>query len=230
MEDSTPAQTQPVWYIGYLESNGSSPAEDTLFSAHQANYDMAAQPITSQEFQKSVQDIIINYRSTTGNPLPVIPALTPPASFFNPGDSISSILGITSPWIDLCSPDALIASISLQIFNLEVAYAAFCGVQNIIIPGPYLPDGSIYITNLPKFARAIQEALQIAPFVHFQVLIPTNPFQIGTLGKKVHLSKYSSVPSKGLTSSEPWTAWEAWNSIRCNRLCCHIIIGLVSTE
>jgi protein arginine N-methyltransferase 5 len=225
MEESSSAPSPPIWYIGLLESKGSGPAEESLFNAHQANYDMAAQPITSTQFKRSIEDIIVHYRSTTGNPLPVIPALTPPASYFNPNESISQVLGITSSWIDLCSPDPLIASISQQIFNLEVGYAAFCGVQNIIIPGPYHPDGSIYISNLPKFARAIQEALQIAPFIHFQILLPMSPFQVGTFENGTHLSMYAQKSSKGLTSAEPWTAWEAWNSIRS--LCSfHMRLGL----
>jgi type II protein arginine methyltransferase len=193
---------------------------------------MLTSPITTPHFQSSVQALISSYvgRSTSERsreyiPIPVIPALTPVDSSLTPHDSISQLVAVTSPWIDLCSPDPVIANISLQVFNLEVAYAAFCGIQNVIVPGPYLPDGSMYSTHsgLPLFARAIKEALSMAPYIHFQILLPMCPTRFGTwsTNDSGHLSNFEARQfflSKDHLTTGLWAAWEAWNLVRsiCN--------------
>ena len=88
---------------------------------------MLTTPITTPHFQSRVQALISSYVGRSGTdgieeyiPIPVIPALTPADSPLTPHDSISQLLAVTSPWIDLCSPDPVIANISLQVFNLFI--------------------------------------------------------------------------------------------------------------
>jgi protein arginine N-methyltransferase 5 len=144
-----------------------------------------------------------------------VPALKPVDSTLSPYDTISQLILTTASWIDLASPDPAIANISQQVFNLEVAYAAFCGVYHVVVPAPALGNGS----RLTQFARAMQEALSIGPCIQFHVLIP-----IGTLKAKgvddskhlAHFARSASSSSAGLLSE--WSGWEAWNTIRqfCN--------------
>jgi type II protein arginine methyltransferase len=187
---------------------------------------MITTSITTPHFQSRVQALLTSYlhqvdaaKEGEHIPPPLIPALTPDDSTLTPYESIGNLIAVTSTWIDLCSPDHIIADISLQVFNLEVAYAAFCGVQNVIVTGPFLPDGSIYSTSshLPQFARAIQETLPIHRYINFQILLPMHPSQSGVWNKAddSHLSKFHSRQlSKDQLSSEPWAVWEAWNLIR----------------
>ena len=60
------------------------------------------------------------------------------------GEMTSHLIALVSPWIDLCSPDPLIYNISRQVIHLEIAYAAFCGITNVIVPGPKLHRGNLH--------------------------------------------------------------------------------------
>ena len=91
-------------------------------------------------------------------PLPVIPALTPLHSKLSPGEATAQHIVMSSPWIDLGSEDPVVAELSRQAFNLEIAYIAFCGVQNVVIPGPNLTHGEMCVEGFSRFARAIREA------------------------------------------------------------------------
>ena len=74
---------------------------------------------------------------------PIIEALTPNDSVLIPHGSISQLIAISSSWLDLASADSIIADVSRQAFNLEIAYAAFCGISQVLVAGPVLPDGTI---------------------------------------------------------------------------------------
>jgi type II protein arginine methyltransferase len=188
---------------------------------------MLTSPITTPHLQSRVQALLSTYHSELLSldsnrdalPIPVIPALTPADSTLTPHDSIAHLIGVTSSWIDLCSPDEVIASLSLQVFNLEVAYAAFCGIQNVIVPGPFLPDGSVATSAVAQFARAIDEAVAVAPYIHFQILLPTDPVsRLLASAESGHLSNYAIKPAgfqnARYYSHASWAPWEAWNLIR----------------
>jgi protein arginine N-methyltransferase 5 len=150
--------------------------------------------------------------------------LRPMDSPLTPHESISQLLGVTSPWIDLASSDSIIANVSRQVFNLEVQYAAFCGIQHIVVPGPCLPDGTICTSGIPQFARTIQEALQTGPYLQVQVLLPMLPSKLSakSVEDSWHLSSFalksSSSALDDVNTQDQWGTWEAWNLIRsfCN--------------
>ncbi|KAJ9648145.1 hypothetical protein H2199_001923 [Coniosporium tulheliwenetii] len=160
MESSNNMGDMPVFYVGQHESKRSVPvSEHVLQQAQDCNYDMLTTPITTSHFHSRVLTLLSSYQAE-------IEAGTPGSDLPMP-----LLLAVTSPWIDLASPDPVIASLSLQVFNQEIAYAAFCGVGNVIIQGPSLH--SIYSgQGLPQYARAIQEALDVGPYLNLQVLLP----------------------------------------------------------
>ena len=117
---------------------------------------MLTSPITTPHFQTSVLNLVSTYRKTVDSaadpsalPVPLVPALKPIDSTLIPSDTISQLLITTSSWIDLASPDPVIANVSQQVFNLEVAYAAFCGVQHVVVQGPTLGNGSLMCLAMP---------------------------------------------------------------------------------
>ena len=109
---------------------------------------------------------------STQLPVPTIPSLSPIDTPLAPGDIISHLLAVVSPWIDLCSPDPVIYGISCQVLKVEVAYAAFCGIGNIILPTPKLHHGRLHSEGVTQYAYAAQEALKIAQYIQLSILLP----------------------------------------------------------
>jgi len=191
---------------------------------------MLTSPITTPFFQSRVLMLLSNHLETLSHlelsdgipPAPIIPPLTPLDTPLTPGSTVSQVLGYVSPWIDLCSPDPVVSSISRQVLTIEVAYASFCGINNIIIPGPNLhPSGkNAQNDGLAQYARAIQEALTIGSFVQFSIHMPM--YEIPELLVKVEgsLANYmreqyvSSEDSTGEEEHDLFRSWDAWNLIR----------------
>lgn len=107
-----------------------------------------------------------------GLPVPTISSLTSVDTPLAPGEMINRLIGVVSPWIDLCSPDPIVYQISRQVLELEVAFAAFCGIGNIILPSPRLHHGKLHGEGITQYAYAIQNALEIAKFMQFSILLP----------------------------------------------------------
>jgi len=188
---------------------------------------MIASPITTSVFQSKVQALLSNYQAALDNgslpdylPIPLIPALTPADTSLIPHDSISQLLATTASWIDLASPDPIISNISRQVLNLEIAYAAFCGVQNVVIQGPTLHESITCSSTLSQYARVIKEALSIGPYLQLHILLSMVPSKAKVTDMQSHLSHSARVSrDEDLSeSTDPWSPWEAWNMIRtiCN--------------
>lgn len=188
---------------------------------------MLTSPLTTPLFQSSVKTLVTLYQAMLDGgalpeeiPVPLIPAFTPADTPLLPQDSISQLLATAAPWMDLASPDPIIFNISRQILNLEIAYAAFCGVQNVVVQGPRLYGSGIGSSMLTQYARAIKEALTIGPYVQFHILLPMIPSKGKPASPQLHLSDFARVASdEDLSeSTDPWSPWEAWNVIRsvCN--------------
>ena len=141
-------------------------------------YDMLTSPITTPIFHTRVLTLVSNYiaeldRNPSANlPVPTIPSLSPVDTTLAPGDTISHLLAVVSPWIDLCSPDPVIYGASRQVLELEVAYAAFCGTGNIILPSPKLHHGKLHGEGVTQYAYAVQEALKIAQYIQLSIMLP----------------------------------------------------------
>lgn len=182
---------------------------------------MITRPITTSSFQVKVLGALDSYFetvSTSANaddvPYPLIPPLTPEDTNLLPDEFISSMLAITSPWIDLASPDPVIAHVSRQVFNLEVAYAAFCGVNNMIIQGPLLEGSSI----ISQYARTLVQALNVGAYLNLQILMPMtgsqskdetqNPRHLASRMREKYASETTPNTKDALRS------WDAWDLIR----------------
>ena len=141
-------------------------------------YDMLTSPITTPSFHTRVLALVSNYitelESNSGRelPIPTIPSLSPADTTLSPGDIIPHLLAVVSPWLDLCSPDPVIYGVSRQVLGLEVSYAAFCGIGNIILPSPKLHHGKLHGEGVAQYAYAVQEAFKIASYIQLSIMLP----------------------------------------------------------
>lgn len=139
---------------------------------------MLTTPITTPHFHARVLTILSNFFSEVDAnpskdlPIPTIPALSAVDTPLAPDKIVSQVLAVASPWIDLSSPDPVIYDISRQVLELEIAYAAFCGVGNIILPRPRLHHGKLHREGITQYAYAIQEALAIGIYIQLSVSLP----------------------------------------------------------
>lgn len=138
---------------------------------------MLTVPITTPYFNLRVLNLLVEHmtsmKSNSGVPaVPTIQSLSALDSNLGPGEMVSHLLGVISPWIDLCSPDPTIFDISRQVLDMEVAYAAFCGIGNLILPSPKVHHGIHHGVGIAQYAHAIQQALEIGNFVQMSVTMP----------------------------------------------------------
>jgi protein arginine N-methyltransferase 5 len=190
---------------------------------------MVTSPITSPNFHSRVLALISTYfselsqnESDSGSipPAPIIPPLDPVDTPLTPSDSLSQIIAYSSPWIDLCSEDPLISNISRQVLNIEIAYAAFCGVGHIIIPGPRnYSSGTKENNGLIQYARAIQEALAIGSYLQMAIQIPMYGHEevkemTGDLQPFARTLDATTPKPKASKHIDLFETWDAWNFIR----------------
>jgi protein arginine N-methyltransferase 5 len=180
---------------------------------------MLTSPITNDHFQTRVLSLLNSYTQTLSEsqsqPLPLIPALDNLDTPLSPNDIVGQLLAFTSSWIDLSSPDPVISHLSRQVFHLEVAYAAFCGVTNLVIPGPRLAHGQ---TGVSQYARSIKEALVTGSYMNLHVQMPMDGKQPSSveddLGDLARFANSEFKPPSQVKNVDSWSAWDAWNAIR----------------
>ena len=184
---------------------------------------MLTSPITNDHFHTRVLGIPNSYTQTLAEspaqPLPLIPALDNFDTPLGPTDIIGQLVTFTSPWIDLSSPDPLVAHLSRQVFHLEIAYAAFCGVTNVVVPGPRLAHGQ---AGVSQYARSIKEALVTGSYLQIHIQLPMDGKQPESadedVGDLARFARSEFELSPEVKSTNSWSAWDAWNTIRsiCN--------------
>lgn len=197
-------------------------------------YDMLTVPITSPRFHSRVLSLLSSHLSsqespaydvvgtmaTSQNTRPLtIPPLTKMDSNLTPNAATSQIVGVTSSWIDLCSPDPLIADLSRQVLMLEVAYAAFCGIGYLLVPGPKLHHGGIHSEGVIYYARAIQDALNLGPYIQFHIwlrMVDNPELEIDKMGDLAPLAREEFLQAEegGLPNIDSLGTWDAWDMIR----------------
>lgn len=149
-------------------------------------------------------------------PGPTVPTLTNKDTSLVPSPYVLNVLAYSSPWIDLCSSDPIIASISRQALNLEVAYANFCGVRSVVIPGPRQDgDGRA----IAQYVRAVQEAFDVATRVNIIIHMPM--YREPGLEEKARLLSEELQGPKDVAKAGPkdeevdlFGAWDTWHTIR----------------
>lgn len=225
-----PDEPPTILYIGQHESQRNEPVTEELLSrAQSAGYDVLTAPITTSAFQSRVLQILDDHvkklqaaSSEQDVPLPLLPALSSVDTNLSPADANSSLIAVVSPWIDLASSDPLMAHISRQVFSLEVAYAAFVGVSNVLVTGPLSSKGTV------AFARALLEGLGLGPYLQLHVLMPmTGELEQDVSADGTHLGElarpqYANLDEESLDedgdAEDLYGSWDVWNTVRtvCN--------------
>ena len=217
---------------GHLLNYGVSPTVLRLSSSAHTDpfqFNFVTTPITNDHFRSRVFDLVREHlaalkssssdKASTTTPSvadPILPPLTPEDTSLFPSPAVNTYTGFISPWIDLCSPDRIIASISRQVLNLEINYANFCGIRSLVIPGP-ARDASKNGGNqgLAQYSRAVQEALTVGSRLNFLIHMPM--YREPGAGKQTEL--LSSLDPEAVVDEEPkevdlFSAWDSWNQIR----------------
>lgn len=179
--------------------------------------------ITNQVFHKRVVNLFKAFLLGTKNteqagsiPDPVVPPLTIEDTTLFPGTYTSGLVAYASPWIDLCSPNHVVSSISRQVLNLEVSYANFCGVRSIIVPGPKHDVAKVGNgQGITQYARAIKEAFSIGTRVNIMIHLPM--YREPGLEDKVELlssGEDASEATLGGQDIDLFSTWDSWHTIR----------------
>ena len=160
----------------------------------------------------------------SGNTIPTVAHLTNLDTHLEPSNIAVSVIAFTSPWIDVCSPDPLIAGISKQILFMELSFAAFCGFEQIVIQGPKLHhrdslrDKDVATGNIMQYARIIQECLDIGLRLQISILLPFSDDPAVIKKKPIVLSARDGYLEPDLdpvsSSADLLATWETWNTIR----------------
>ncbi|KIY01211.1 uncharacterized protein Z520_02763 [Fonsecaea multimorphosa CBS 102226] len=229
----------PRFIIGHHDPKRPLPVSmDIIQDAHAANYDMVTSPITTPHFHSRVLTLLSSSlalhseeditKTKSASPV-LIPPLTPADTPLTPDESISQTIGITSSWIDLGSPDPIIADISRQVLQLEVAYAAFCGLTYVLISGPLLRGHGVSDSGIAQYARAISDALSQGPYMQLYVWLPMidhSEEQTDQIGNLAPFARRQFLEQDEAEDErlDVFGSWEAWNMIRSickypSRLC-----------
>lgn len=215
-----PHEPATVFYVGQHETDRSVPFSlDLQRQTQDLGYDFLTTRITNSIFHARVLGTLSKYRdvlATQDNPssipMPTVAPLTPADTILAPEDSNTSLIALVSAWIDLGSADPIIAAISRQVLNMEMAYAAFCGINNVMVAGPLAGSDAL------QFARAIQEALSLGPYLQLHVLMPVTGELEEEAGEDTHLSELASEldATVGAEDEEPelYGTWDTWHAIR----------------
>lgn len=187
-------------------------------------FSFATAPITNGHFHHRVRELHKRHlddvkardltdaeRANPSFPGPTIPTLTDEDTSLFPGRYVASAIACSSAWIDLYSADPLVANLSRQVLNLEVAYASFCGVRSIIVPGPRA-DGSS--KQVAQYARAIQEALQVANRASLVIQVPM--YREPGLEENIETLSGAGAYPEAATDQEIdiYSCWDSWHTIR----------------
>lgn len=219
---SLPEEPAVMFWVGHHESHRQAQHAPGVLLGHAQNagYDLLTCSVTTPQFQHRVLGKVREYidNSSQGSapeavPLPLISPFTPDDTSLAPEESNSAIIAVTSPWIDLGSSDPLIAHVSRQVFNQEVAYAAFCGCNNVLVPGPQSTTGVL------QFSRAVLEALGAGPYLTLHVLMPMYGERETDTDCDDHLAElarpqYAEEEQTEDETGDRYGSWDTWNEIR----------------
>lgn len=191
---------------------------------------MVTCPITTSHFHSRVLSLLSSSLNDSRldsksfqSAIPTIEQLTPDDTPLTPEESINQIIAVTSSWVDLCSPDPLIANISRQVLRLELSYAAFCGITYVIIPGPRYDAG----TYVNQFARGILDGLAQGPYMQLHIwfdMVPDSSDEKEKIGDLASFARIRYTSNLAKPKVDDFGTWEAWDVIRAmckysTRLC-----------
>ncbi|KAH0569243.1 hypothetical protein GP486_000060 [Trichoglossum hirsutum] len=251
--------TAPAFRVGHHQTIRPLPVTaKTLIQAREHDYDMLTTPITTPYFHSRVLSLLSSHllqlrpganssaatKSPTSSnpPPPVVPPLMPgdtPITPITHNEAMSTLIAIASPWIDLCSPDPLIANISRQVLGMEIAYAAFCGITTVIIQGPKLRHSKANSGGLAQYARAILGALDIGCYLNLLISMPMTEDpdlegddgmgNLAPFARDEYLNKEEATDGK--REKDIFGSWDSWHIIRtvC-KYCPRLYVGSFSID
>ena len=210
-----------------------------------SQYNTLTTPITTDVFHARVRSLLSNHlyndsqEANSSQSTPTVPCLSIDDTYLAPEGISPQLLGVVSPWINLCSPDPAVYDISRQVLKLEVAFAAFCGLNALVLPAPRLHPGTR--GGITRYATAAQEALDIGCYIHFSLRMPImdSPEDVASLAEGSNLSDLerpqyapnkSGVDAEASRKHDFFGSWDAWNVVRS--LCrynARLLVGKVSS-
>ncbi|KAJ2906244.1 hypothetical protein MKZ38_002323 [Zalerion maritima] len=223
-------ETRPFFCIGNHDSKRHETlSNDDYGSILMSGFNFVTTPITNDFFRKRIAALVSGHLTKgDSEDVPIVTPLTTIDTTLFPSASASGMVGYASSWIDLCSKNPIIASVSRQILNLEISYANFVGLRSVIVAGPGVDnDTSGTSQAIAQYARAIHEALNVAARMNIVIHMPMyrEPGLDDVTANLADLeaAKSSSKVDDGPAQVELFGAWDAWNQIRtaskyCNRL------------
>ncbi|RYP26694.1 hypothetical protein DL767_007924 [Monosporascus sp. MG133] len=217
-------EIRPAFYIGQHDSTRTETLTDLQYGqVLNSGFSFVTTPITNEHFHDRIVDLLTKSLAALKEdeapglrPDPIVPPLTTEDTSLFPASYTSGLVAYSSPWVDLCSSNHVVASISRQVLNLEVSYANFCGVRSIIIPGPR--EDSVKVGHgqgIAQYARAIQEAFLLGTRVNLIIHIP--------MYREPGLEEQVTVLSAPESSEEQpqaeqeidlFSSWDSWHTIR----------------
>lgn len=115
-----------------------------------------------------------------------------------PGSHLQNVIALAAPWAELDSKNPSIAALSIQVVVQEVAYAAYCGVVYIVLPGPKRR------TNVEQYASAVAQVLATASS-RVQLLVNL-PF-----AEDDYVSSRTGIH---VPPADHLSIWDVWNTVR----------------
>lgn len=203
----------------------------TISLLTETQYDMLTCPITTSYFQTRVLSKLSTHLpsssstssidltlTTNASPVEIEP-LTPLDTPLTPDETTGQLIGVTSSWIDLSSPDPVIADVSRQVLKLELAYAAFCGITYVLIPGPRMHNRADDGSGFVRYGRAILDSLALGPYMQLYVWMPLLDHSEDDSEDIGDLAAFSRQQFLGRAEDQSrrldlFGTWEAWNTIR----------------
>ncbi|KAL9943091.1 Protein arginine N-methyltransferase 5 [Verticillium nonalfalfae] len=214
---------RPNFHLGQHDSTREEPLNDMQYGqVLNAGITFVTSPVTNKNFHSRVIELakahlaLVKEAGPHAQSLadPIIPPLTPKDTALFPSPVVNTYIAYTSPWIDLASTNPVIANISRQVLNLEVAYANFCGVRSVVVPGPR-SDASKNGGNqgLAQYGRALQEAMTVGSRLNFLIHIPM--YREPGLEEKIDtLSVLLGEEKKAAQAIDVYSTWDSWHVIR----------------
>ena len=195
-------------------------------------YDMVTTQISNDNFSNRAWKCLpgedegsrphVGVGSSPGPSLPVISSIAADDTDLVPAEFNQRVVGFTNRSINICSPDPIVSEISRQILQMEIAYAAFCGIRSIFVTGPALSSADGASPGLAKFARAIEEALTVSANFSISILFPmtdeSGNRRAMLIDPKGGVGAKELVEAELSRKSDAFGTWDAWNFIRttCN--------------
>ncbi|PHH76885.1 hypothetical protein CDD80_1145 [Ophiocordyceps camponoti-rufipedis] len=228
VESSDCGSQRPPFHIGNHDSNRDVPLSDRQYG-HLLNQGISfvTTPITNGHFKARIFKLVSDYltlldrngetatsNSSSARADPILPPLTPDDTGLFPSDAVTTYTAFVSPWIDLCSSNPVIASVSRQVLNLEINYANFCGVRSIVITGPHRDACNGGSQGLVQFSRAVHEALTIGNCLSFLIHMPMYREAEVTAQAETLSSLRPQKLSDEKKVIDVFSCWDSWHQVR----------------